>query len=341
MSAPDPEVLEIFREEANERLDAIVDALLAAEDGGSTPAAVDQLFRDAHTIKGSADMLGLDDVKQLAHAVEDLLHQLRPQGVVPPGLADPLLRAADAIRALVNGNGPARPDIVEELAARLAATDGEPTEPAAVPTEDSEPEQPASPRRSLRVPAAKLDRLLDLVGESVLHRQRLVQSLHDLGAADGSLQDELDHGDRLLGELQGAAIEARTLPLGTITGGFPRAVRDIAVENGKDVQLVVEGEKTELDRVILERLSDPIVHLLRNAVAHGIEPPAERERQGSPPAAGSCSARSSAAASSPSRWRTTDAAFPARPTWRRSRVPGSRPRTASPSSPAAASGSAR
>jgi two-component system, chemotaxis family, sensor kinase CheA len=281
LSAPDPEVLEIFREEANERLDAIVDALLAAENAGATAAAVDQLFRNAHTIKGSADMLGLHDVKQLAHAVEDLLHELRPTGVVPAAIADPLLRAADAIRALVNGNGSPRPDILEELRACLAAAHTEPTEPAAVTTED--PEHRSGSRRSLRVPAEKLDRLLDLVGESVLHRQRLVQSLYGLGAAAGAdLQDELDHGDRLLGELQGAAIEARTLPLGTITGGFPRAVRDIAVENGKDVQLVVEGEKTELDRVILERLSDPIVHLLRNAVAHGIEPPAERERQGKP-----------------------------------------------------------
>jgi two-component system, chemotaxis family, sensor kinase CheA len=129
----------------------------------------------------------------------------------------------------------------------------------------------------VRVPAEKLDVLLDLVGETVLHRQRLG---HLVASADSAqheeLSDELDLGDRLLGALQDAAIQTRTLPFGSITGPFPRAIRDIANAEGKEVELVVQGTETELDRVILEGISEPLVHMLRNAVAHGIETPAER-----------------------------------------------------------------
>ena len=95
-----------------------------------------------------------------------------------------------------------------------------------------------------------------------------------------SLSDELDVGERLLGDLQETAIEMRTLPLASITGTFPRAVRDIAAARGTEVELVVTGAETELDRVILEGISEPIVHILRNSVAHGIEAPNERERVG-------------------------------------------------------------
>ena len=135
--------------------------------------------------------------------------------------------------------------------------------------------------RTVRVPAEKLDVLLDLVGETVLHRQRLG---HLVASGDSAqqedLSDELDLGDRLLGALQDAAIQTRTLPFGSITGPFPRAIRDIANAEGKEVELIVRGTETKLDRVILEGLSEPLVHMLRNCVAHGVELPAERVAAG-------------------------------------------------------------
>ena len=145
------------------------------------------------------------------------------------------------------------------------------------------PRRTAARGRTVRVPAEKLDVLLDLVGEAVLHRQRLGHLVaSDDSAQHEELSDELDLGDRLLGALQDAAIQTRTLPFGSITGPFPRAIRDIANAEGKEVEFVVQGTETELDRVILEGLSEPLVHMLRNAVAHGIELPAERlePRQG-------------------------------------------------------------
>jgi two-component system, chemotaxis family, sensor kinase CheA len=311
MSQPEAEFLGIFRDEANERLDSMSTVLIALEEGRAPEDAIDSLFRDAHTIKGAAGMLGLDEIAVLAHAVEDLLADARERGELATGLADPLLRAGDVLRALVCGDEAPDPAATAALIAELVS--GAPPAPTTVdvtvaseqaPEPESQPlrlvaERVAPPadaptrvaveRRTtnpdaggvrgatVRVPAEKLDVLLDLVGETVLHRQRLGHIVESGDAAQRErLADELDRGDRLLGALQDAAIQTRTLPFGSITGPFPRAIRDIANAEGKEVDLVVRGTEIELDRVILEGLSEPLVHMLRNAIAHGIESPAER-----------------------------------------------------------------
>lgn len=277
----EPEFLDIFRDEANERLDNMVDTLLALESGRAGPEALDSLFRDAHTIKGGAGMLGLDDAQSLAHAIEDVLGSVRETGEFPAQLADPLLRATDALRRHVGGESEGTPDLLEELAARRADVVGDAPARATETPEPQAPQLPERERRAIRVPAHKIDRLLDLVGETMLHRRRLE---HALGgeriAGDEGVSGELDSGERLFEELRDAAIQMRTLPISTITGALQRAVRDIGATEGKDVELVVNGGDTELDRVILESLSEPLAHLLRNAIGHGIESVQERERAG-------------------------------------------------------------
>src|SRR5207244_398879 len=132
----------------------------------------------------------------------------------------------------------------------------------------------------VRVSAEKVDDLLDLVGETLLNRRRLVHRLTP-GLAHDAV-DELDAGDRLLEQLKETAIGMRMQPLSTIAGPLRRATREAARAAEKDVDLTVVGAETELDRAILEEVSDPLVHLLRNAVAHGIEPAPQRERLGKP-----------------------------------------------------------
>jgi two-component system chemotaxis sensor kinase CheA len=289
VSEADEALVQVFRDEVEERLDSFVGQLLAAEQGQSTPETVDVLFREAHTIKGAAGMLGFDHVRELAHAAEDLLAPVRADGVFPVELVAPLLRVADTIRLGVDGDVAACADLAEEL--RSLAPDATSASAPEAPKPDDETRRTVpSPKRtgdqrSVRVPAEKIDRLLDLVGETVLHQRRLEHELEPAGAEaelPESLSDELDVGARLFDELKTAAIGMRTRPLSTIIGKFPRAVRDIAAELGKDVELVVSGDQTELDRIILESLSDPLVHVLRNAIAHGIELPAEREAAGKP-----------------------------------------------------------
>ncbi|MEA2134995.1 MAG: two-component system, chemotaxis family, sensor kinase CheA [Solirubrobacteraceae bacterium] len=283
MSIVDSEFLDIFRDEARGRLDRIVDTLLALENGSAAADAVDALFRDVHTIKGAAGMVGLDEIGALAHVMEDLLAGARQGGALPDGLVDPLLRASDSLRRHVEGDGEPTDALLAELAAAQAPGAGpaveahNPAPPAAGQTAPAE-------SRSIRVPAEKIDTLLDLVGETVLHRRRLE---HELGAQGGTgghgpVADELDFGERLLDELKGAAIGMRTLPLSSIVTPLPRVVRDLAAETGREVELVVVGAETELDRAILEGLPDPLIHMIRNAIAHGIETPQERERRGKP-----------------------------------------------------------
>ena len=289
MTDADAELLQIFRDEADERLDRFVEVLLAFERGEPRADGVDVLFREAHTIKGAAGLLGLDQVQTLAHAVEDVLASLRNEASFPPELVPPLLRAVDALRRIVNGEAESDVTLVDELRDLAALRTGRPRRPprtGRAPRHPSPPRRPSTTRaseRSLRVPAEKIDRLLDLVGETVLHQRRLEHELPpgEAGRTE-SLADELDVGARLFDELKSAAIGMRTRPLSSIVGPLPRAMRDLASEHGKEVELVVTGAETELDRVILESLADPLVHLLRNAVAHGIESPEEREAAGKP-----------------------------------------------------------
>ena len=288
MSDADAEFLGIFRDEANDRLDRIVETLLALETGSAPADAVDALFRDTHTIKGAAGMVGLDEIRSLAHVMEDLLAEARAAGVLEPALIDPLLRSADALRRHVEGDGEPTAALIAELAAAVAKpSDQQPAlEQPPLAAEDvsvapiATAAAPAG--RAVRVPAEKIDAVLDLVGETVLHRQRLEHELGAHASGEQRISDELDVGEQLLDELKGAAIGMRTLPLSSIVSPLPRAVRDLAAETGKDVELVVEGADTELDRVILESLPELLVHLLRNAIAHGIEPAAERTRAGKP-----------------------------------------------------------
>jgi len=337
MSVPDAdaELLQLFQDETTQRLDAMDTALLAAETGDVPPDTIDALFRNAHTIKGAAGILGFSDIAALAHAVEEILALARSRGAFHPALAAPLLRATAALRARVDGAAEPFDALIGELKASRAALDAgdlgampeaagsgagpwaakagtgrpaslpqprpefgpgndAPPPAAAIPPAAARPSAAARPtapsagpqhagRHSVRVPAEKIDHLLDLVGEVMQDRRRLA---HTLGGAEGLLPtevaDELSAGERMLGELKDSAVQMRTLPVSMITRPLPRAIRDLARTIGREVEFTVVGAETELDRVILESLSEPLTHLLRNAVIHGIEPPADREQAGKP-----------------------------------------------------------
>ena len=295
MTTTEPEFLEIFRDEARERLDRMVNTLLALEAGRADAGAVDSLFRDIHTIKGAAGMIGLTEVCALAHAMEDVLSVARDGGELPAGLVAPLLRAGDELRRHVEGAGEPVADLVDELAlqgsgaavtiapgpAPAVAIPEDVLDPATPPRKENGEAREAAERRSIRVPAEKIDTLLDLVGETVLHRRRLE---HALG------------GERAVRARRRVCATSWTSASGCSTGSrTPRSAcarcrchrswcRSRArfatwpPQTGKEVELVIDGVETELDRAILEGLSEILVHLLRNAIAHGIEPPGRARR---------------------------------------------------------------
>ncbi len=295
MSEPDAELLEAFHEEVGRRLDEMEAALLAIESGNQGPGTVDLLFRNIHTIKGTAGMFGLDDVTAVAHTVEDILAIVRERGTFPPNLLDPLLHAISVVRARVNGASVPVDALLGELNAALASLAGDGSADPAVPVVVS-PRIPVEPvgepaptgpgpipeQRSVRVAPAKIDHLLDVIGEAIQDGRRLAHALGTEADLPEGLVDALGASARTLDELKDTAIKMRTLPLAAITGPLPRAVRDMARATGKEVEFRVSGADTELDRVILESLAEPLTHLLRNAVAHGIEPPGDRAQAGKP-----------------------------------------------------------
>jgi two-component system chemotaxis sensor kinase CheA len=299
----DPEVptdlLQIFREEAAEHLDGMVECLLAVEGGQASSDGTDALFRHAHSIKGNAGMVGLQEASSIANAIEDVLARAREVGALSPLLTDPLLHATDALRRAVAGEDGVAATAIQELATGTpengSAAEHGPSErpvvkpkcPAAEHRAVERREQAAgTPRdvassRSIRVAAHTVDRMLDTVSETVLHHRRLEHMLDETPrAAQEAIEQEVDRGERLLDDLQETVLELRMVPLSSITSSLPRAVRDLAAAEGKEVDLKITGSETQLDRVLLDGMSEAINHLLRNALAHGIELPDVRERAG-------------------------------------------------------------
>jgi two-component system chemotaxis sensor kinase CheA len=264
LSSSDREIHELVRQEAGDCLQRMESNLLALESGDGGEGEIDSILRDAHSVKGSASMVGWRQAAALASAIEDKMEQAREQGGFAPQAAGELLQEVDGLR--------------EALGVDPTATGAAPAQPAPGAT-PAAPEQAAT----IRVPAAKVDRMLDVVGETVLYHRRLEHALGDSAREGHQAAEQLDLGERLLDDLQESVVQMRTLPLSTITSPFPRAIRDLASQEGKDVELTIAGADTQLDRVILDGISETIVHLLRNSVAHGIEPPAEREAAGKAP----------------------------------------------------------
>lgn len=131
---------------------------------------------------------------------------------------------------------------------------------------------------SVRVASVKLDQLVDLVGEMVTLQARLTSSTSSLG--DSTLSGIAEQLERQVSQLRDNAMSIRMLPIGSTFNKFRRVVRDLSSELGKDVELLTEGAETELDKTVIERLNDPLVHIIRNSLDHGIEPPEERRAAG-------------------------------------------------------------
>ncbi len=148
--------------------------------------------------------------------------------------------------------------------------------------------------RTVRVDVERLDRLMNLVGELVVDRirfQQIAQRLREARLVDGvaeELAEATTHLGRVASDLQAEVLKARMLPIEHLFSRFPRYVRDLARRAGKRVELVLEGQDTELDRSVIEQIGGPLMHLVRNAIDHGIEPPEERERAGKPAAGRLC-----------------------------------------------------
>lgn len=285
-----------FAEEAEERLAEFEQGLLALEARPDDGELLQALFRTAHTLKGSASLVGFEGVSSLAHALEGVLEPLRAGHLrADRELVSLLLDATDGLRQLgalaVEGRDEdpaALPRLRERLAAAAAGPlpgDG----PAGVGGPPSgvdgalPPPSGAPLARSLRIDAERLDRMLDLCGEISLSRARVTELLERGGPEAEAVLEAQRDGERLFFDLQELVLRARMVPVGGAFRPLARTVRDLAAALGKRARLELVGEGVEIDNAVVEQLRDPLQHMVRNALDHGIEPPARRAALGKDP----------------------------------------------------------
>lgn len=287
---------DLFVSETRSHLSAFGELIVRLEDSSGDSAVIDELFRHAHSLKGMAATMGYDQVVAIAHTMENQLSRVRSGELrLLPALADLLLEGCDALARLASGietGSEAFEDtagMIERLAAFDPAADRHThahpdSQPAAadIPGETaaSVPHQfrQTDSFKSIRIKTETLDRLVNITGELITNRYRLAESIRLADAAE--CREPLHQLTSLLRNLREEVFKARMLPFAFIAERFPRLVRDLARKQGKDIHFRLTGREIELDRGILEEIAEPIVHILRNAVDHALEPPHERAMAG-------------------------------------------------------------
>ncbi len=387
------EFLGIFKMEAQELLEVLNQGALDLEESPDNADVISELARAAHTLKGSAKMMGFDDISSVAHKLEDRLMSIRDgDEQMTPEVGDLIFSSLDAINALLEGGAPPpfedtdhepQTDIDTQTVVKTrkevdtdpgtkppgtisdrgplasafgkaetipdSSTDQPAAEPAGPMTllEGSDiqlgqlmPKSTTTPlatiiQETIRVDTGKVDDLVNMAGEMVVNQirfedglsmlkrlsmvhkdqhqrwqfvrdafmslrdsgaelpdslldsvQRYTEGRNDLDAVMSSysrhVSDDTVHLSLMTGDLQHHVMALRMVPVASVFESFRRTIRDIAREMGKKVKAEIEGQETEIDKKMIEGIKDPLVHLVRNAIDHGIESPAERLRFGKP-----------------------------------------------------------
>jgi chemotaxis protein histidine kinase CheA len=306
-----------FVEEARDRLKSLGNLLVRLEEQPQSPPIINDIFREAHSLKGSAQMLGFTDISEIAHQLEELFIAAKKDvRVVDARAFDLVFRSLDLITTRVEELAQGRPVTTPEAAPSAAAAAGR----------DGGPKRKKG--QSLRVAIEKLDSLTHLAPEMVIQslkaterhaelrriefsvarlrdrvrEARLAPPTRNRTAELGDYADALDAITRrmralvtsvsddqakltlITEELRQHVIDLTMLPVSTVFDTFPRAVRDLSRSFAKEVELTMTGGSTELEKRVIEKMADPLVHLVRNAIDHGLEPPEERVKAGKPAA---------------------------------------------------------
>jgi two-component system chemotaxis sensor kinase CheA len=270
------DLLQEFIAETRETLEALSGEIVAWEAHPEDGARLDAIFRFVHTVKGSCGFLDLPRLERLAHAAEDVLAQVRGGERVPDrGLVNAVLAVVDRIGELVEAidAGNSVPDSGEELLIAALAQGSD-----QVATQAASNVQRA-PSRSVRLNVDLLDRMMSGMSEMVLARNELARRLRN-GDIDPTVEAALERLSLTVGEMRDTVTRTRMQKIDALFSALPRMVRDTAAGLGKSVSLHIEGSDVELDREMIEVMRDPLVHIVRNSIDHGIEAPAMRRAVG-------------------------------------------------------------
>ncbi len=344
------DLIAIFKAETEEHLITLENGLVKLEKDPEDLELARSLNREVHTLKGAARVFGFSEIQEVAHRIEDIFEKVASQRAVFSSLmAERIFKALDAIRAVSEKIAQEQEVVVDvsdlcgKLEACIAAnqngmemrnewSEGEKKRAQVASPTRERPSPPAQRDEYIRVPLSRVDKLLYLVGEVVIHRmkssakvtqaKRLSKLSREVQKSIASFSEAMKkelpsqnaemakwvshcaaqtqklrehilklydqvsmesfHLDPVIDELQARIKEVKMLPLSTIFEGFPRMVRDIASERGKEVNLLISGEETELDKKVMEGIKTSLIHLLRNCIDHGIEEPGMRASLGKP-----------------------------------------------------------
>ncbi|MDD4334135.1 MAG: chemotaxis protein CheA [Desulfotomaculaceae bacterium] len=300
-----PEILKRFAEESNELLDEVESTLLALEKAPGDLESATAACRALHSLKGNAGFLGYPDMEEISRCGENLLGQIKEQKKnCDPVVVSFLLIAIDILREGVRqveaGCEPELPGkqevcaYLEKLAAEGSSqkergneeksnkANKETVATGEAKAEVKEKQTGAGGGQAIRVDLDKLDKLLDLVGELVISEAMVANNPDLKGLQLDRFEKAVLQLDKITRDIQEVAMSMRMIPLSGTFRKMKRLVRDLAHKAGKKVSLEIIGEETEVDKTIIEQISDPLVHLIRNAVDHGLEGAAERLAAGKP-----------------------------------------------------------
>ncbi len=298
-----PLVLE-FITEANGHIESAEAQVLKLEEHPEDSEAVNAIFRGFHTIKGVAGFLNLRQIGSLAHAAESMLDKARKGELKLSGAAiDLVLEAIDRMKMLVADLGQAvgqgRPiatiDELPDLLIRLrvcadsASVQQAHREPAPTTTVEARPAAamatptgPSTTDATVKVATDRLDNLINMVGELVIAESMVRQDVGQHLGGDLRLARDVSHLGKITRSLQELSMSMRMVPIQGVFQKMARLVRDLSRKAMKQVEFVSIGGETELDRNVVEAIGDPLVHMVRNSVDHGIESPEERTQAGKP-----------------------------------------------------------
>ena len=319
-SQPDDEMVEVVHEFLAESLDGLecmAGEIVSLEASPDDRSIIISLFRTVHTIKGTCSFLGYDKLERVTHAAETLLTTMRDAGLkaspaICRGLADVVRACQDMLVSIgsVGHDGANRHDALvvnlEQLRRRHEPDTAEGSTPILSPANvvsdvrdgtltpgESPPSAAASPtvasntaaqldrsEMSIRVDVPLLDSLMNLVGELVLARNQILE--HAVRIDDTVLNAASQRLSVITSELQDGVMRTRMQPIQSVWAKLPRLARDVARTCGKQVRVEMAGKETELDKSLIEAMKDPMTHLIRNCVDHGIEPPEARAAAGKP-----------------------------------------------------------
>ena len=285
MKTRDQEYRELFMAEALEYYDSMSRHLSELERTPDSGPSLNELFRLMHNLKANARAMGFTDLGEVAHHLETLFGLIRDQERTFSG---PLIRVVfagvDALGSMIRAVGANQPlpDVSELLANldRLVQGEAPVLEEVDAPDTDEEAGRKMELSDLVYIQVKKLDNLLNLVGELVIDRDRIMTLAQELD--NPALLATAQHLFRISDDLQYSVMDARLVGVGVLLNKFPRVVRDVASSENKQVELTLSGQDVQIDRNILQIITDALLHLVRNAVSHGIETTAQRQAAGKP-----------------------------------------------------------